>query len=136
MKSGCKLLNQYKAVQMTRDKSDKLKKAMVEALEQSLGIVTAAAKNVGISRKTHYEWLKDDKDYAAAVAALENVALDFAESKLHNLIKNGDTTATIFYLKTKGKGRGYVEPRHHILSGDENAPIAITTIKFVDGEND
>lgn len=121
---------------MTQNKADILKKKMLEALEQSLGVVTSAVKTVGINRSLHYDWMKNDKDYAAAVAALENVALDFAESKLHNLIKNGDTTATIFYLKTKGKGRGYVEPRHHILSGDENAPIAITTIKFVDGEND
>jgi transcriptional regulator of acetoin/glycerol metabolism len=42
-----------------------LKKAMIEALEQSLGIVTTACKKVGINRKTHYDWLKTDEDYAA-----------------------------------------------------------------------
>jgi transcriptional regulator of acetoin/glycerol metabolism len=31
-----------------------LKKAMIEALEQSLGVVTTACKIVGISRNTHY----------------------------------------------------------------------------------
>ena len=37
-----------------------LKKAMLEALEKSLGIVTTAAKSVGITRKTHYDWLNKE----------------------------------------------------------------------------
>jgi len=35
--------------------------------------------------------------------------LDFAEHHLHKLISQGNPAATIFLLKTKGKGRGYVE---------------------------
>jgi len=85
------------------------KKAMLLALEQSLGIVTTAAKNVGISRDTHYEWLKVDEDYKAAVDSIQDITLDFAESQLHKQIKDGEVTSTIFYLKTKGKKRGYVE---------------------------
>lgn len=85
------------------------KKAMVTALEKSLGIVTVACKNVGIDRSTHYQWLKDDPDYATAVKDIENIAVDFAESQLHKSIQKGSDTATIFYLKTKGKSRGYIE---------------------------
>jgi hypothetical protein len=85
------------------------KKAMLEALEKSLGIVTKACKMVGISRETHYSWLRNDEKYAAAVSEVGEVALDFAESKLHEKINSGDTTAIIFYLKTKGRERGYVE---------------------------
>lgn len=85
------------------------KKAMIEALEKSLGIVTTACKTVGISRVTHYDWYKKDEDYRAAVDNLENVTLDFAESQLHRQIKDGNTSATIFYLKTRGKKRGYIE---------------------------
>jgi len=85
------------------------KKAMIEALEKSLGIVTQACKVVGISRDTHYRWMKDDEEYKQAVQELGDVALDFAESKLHKLIDQGNPAATIFYLKTKGKERGYVE---------------------------
>lgn len=86
-----------------------LKKAMIEALKKSLGIVTTACKEVGIERQTHYNWLKDDPDYKAQVEALDDMVLDFAESKLHQSINNGSDTATIFFLKTKGKKRGYVE---------------------------
>lgn len=86
---------------------------MIEALEKSLGIVTTAAKTVGISRDTHYRWLKDDPEYKGKVDAIADMALDFAESSLHRQINKGETTATIFYLKTKGRNRGYIE-RHEM----------------------
>jgi hypothetical protein len=88
---------------------DITKKAMLEALEKSLGVVTAACKSVDIARETHYRWMREDSDYKAAVEEIGDVAIDFAESQLHKQIKEGNSTATIFFLKTKGKKRGYVE---------------------------
>lgn len=85
------------------------KELMLEALKKHLNIVTTACKEVGIDRSTHYDWLKTDADYKAKVEALDDVVLDFAESKLHQSINNGSDTATIFFLKTKGKKRGYIE---------------------------
>ncbi len=90
-------------------KQDTQKAAMIEALEKSLGVVTSASRNVGISRNTHYTWMKQDDVYKESVEDIENIALDFAESQLHKQIKEGNTSGTIFYLKTKGKRRGYVE---------------------------
>ena len=89
--------------------NDITKKAMLEALESSLGVVTSACKEVGIGRTTHYLWMDTDPEYKKAVDDLSNVALDYAESKLHSQIKKENPTAIIFYLKTKGKKRGYVE---------------------------
>jgi DNA-binding XRE family transcriptional regulator len=106
------------------------KKAMIEALEKSLGVVTTAAKQVGISRKTHYEWLKDDLEYKQAVEELADVALDFAESQLHKQIQNGEVTSTIFYLKTKGKKRGYVERQE--VQNEVSGTLGITKISVVD----
>lgn len=85
------------------------KAAMIEALEKTLGIVTSACKLVGITRQTHYEWLHTDEEYKKQVEDISEIALDFAESQLHRQIKDNNTTSTIFYLKTKGKNRGYVE---------------------------
>ena len=85
------------------------KKQMLEALERSLGIVTTACNAAGIGRTTHYRWMKDDPEYKQAVKDIDNRTLDFAESHLHKLIKEGNPAATIFFLKTKGKARGYVE---------------------------
>jgi hypothetical protein len=105
-------------------KSNNIKKeAMIEALTKSLGVVTLACKEVGIARKTHYEWYNQDEKYKAAVDDLVDVALDFAESMLHKQIQDKDTIATIFYLKTKGKRRGYIEKTE---ISHEGIPTAVT----------
>lgn len=85
------------------------KKTMLDALERSLGIVSTACEKAGISRQTHYNWLKDDPEYREAVRSIEERTIDFAESHLHALIKDKNPAATIFFLKTKGKNRGYIE---------------------------
>lgn len=97
--------------------SDIQKKAMIEALEKSLGVVTTACKTVGIARSTHYEWYGSDDKYKKAVDDISDVALDFAESQLHKQIQNGEVSSTIFYLKTKGKRRGYIERQEIENSG-------------------
>jgi len=99
------------------DKTEQHKKAIIEALEKSLGVVTTACKTVGIGRTTFYGWLQDDAEFAKEVDDIQNITLDFAESQLHKQIKDGNTTATIFYLKTKGKKRGYIE-RQEITGAD------------------
>jgi len=85
------------------------KKAMLEALEKTLGVVTPACNLADISRQTHYRWLEEDKEYKSNVVGMEDIAIDFAETHLHKQIKNGVPSSTIFYLKTKAKKRGYIE---------------------------
>jgi predicted transcriptional regulator len=82
---------------------------MLAALEATLGVVTLACKKAGVKRSTHYRWMQEDEEYREQVDDIANIALDFAESKLHEKIKSGDTTSIIFYLKSKGKKRGYTE---------------------------
>tara|TARA_R110002049_G_scaffold309180_1_gene518143 strand:- start:29895 stop:30221 length:327 start_codon:yes stop_codon:yes gene_type:complete len=100
--------------------SDIRKRALVEALEKSLGVVTVACKNVGISRETYYKYLREDDEFRAKVEDVENIALDFVESKLHTQISGDNITAIIFYLKTKGKKRGYIERTEHSFNKDVN----------------
>ncbi len=85
------------------------KKKLLNALEKSLGIVTTACHMTGISRSTFYNYYKSDLEFKKQVDDLESVALDFVESQLFEQIKNGVPASTIFYLKTKGKKRGYIE---------------------------
>ena len=111
------------------NKTEQHKKAILEALEKSLGIVTTACKTAGVGRTQYYQWLKDDPKFAEAVKEVENMALDFAESQLHQQMSNGSTAATIFYLKTKGKKRGYIEKQQLEHSGSIEP---ITGVNIVD----
>ena len=53
--------------------------------------------------------MKEDAEYKRKVLETGEIALDFVESELHKQIKKGSAGAAIFYLKTKGKKRGYIE---------------------------
>jgi hypothetical protein len=93
-------------------------KAVIEALEKSLGVVTTACKLVGVDRTVHYDWLKSNVTYRKAVRDIENVALDFAETHLHKQIAKGNPLSTMFYLKCKGKKRGYIEQNNIEIKGN------------------
>lgn len=107
---------------------DRRKRAMLEALKKSLGIVSQAASKVGISRDTHYDWMAADPSYSHAVRMIADAAIDFVESKMFQLIngitvlipgKDGEMQEVYtkepnaglikYYLSTKAKHRGYVE---------------------------
>lgn len=115
---------------------------MIEALKKHLGRVTRACEEMKIVRQTHYNWIRDDSEYKAAVDDVNEAAIDHVESKLFEKIdgvtiktgvdKEGNDivydvppsdTAIIFYLKTKGKKRGYVERQE--LTGGDGGPIQI-----------
>jgi|TARA_R110001606_G_scaffold17574_1_gene67955 hypothetical protein len=96
------------------------KESMLKALEKSLGVVTVACRKSETPRSTFYKWLNEDEQFAKDVSDIENIALDFAESQLHEQIGNANTAATIFYLKTKGKKRGYIERQE--ITGVDGLP--------------
>lgn len=110
---------------------------MIEALVKSLGIVTTACNKVGISRETHYRWLREDADYKTAVEGIADIALDFAESQLHKQISSGEVSSTIFYLKCKAKKRGYIE-RNEVVqtTPDGEAVVPVINITIVPPKND
>jgi len=106
------------------NKSEQLKKEqLLEALVKSLGIVSTACLNVGMSRTTYYKYYNEDEQFKGQVNDISDIAIDFAESKLFDLIKEGNITAVIFYLKTKGKKRGYIERQEIEIDGDLNLTV-------------
>ena len=116
--------NTLQTLQFT-DKKEK----MLKSLEATIFNISESCKSAGISRTTYYNWLKDDPEFEEAVKYLEEGQKDFVESKLLDLIKEGNATAIIFYLKTRAKDRGYTE-RHEIK--DVNSPVNIEIVKTYD----
>ena len=108
------------------NKSNILKEKLITELEKSLGIVTMACKNAGCSRKTFYQYCNTDEDFRKRVEEIEDMAIDFVESKLFEQIKEKNTTATIFYLKTKAKKRGYVERQEVEHTGVQPIQIEVS----------
>jgi len=112
-----------KTGKVEQNRTIQYKRALLEALEQSLGIVTVACRTSGVSRMRYYEWMKNDPEFAKAVEGIADIALDFVESAHYQEIKKGTPSNIIFHLKTKGRKRGYQENLK--LSGDEESPIKI-----------
>ena len=92
------------------------KEMFINNLKASGGIICVACESTGINRSTYYRWRESDKDFADAVDEVMEAQVDFVESKLIALINANDTTATIFYLKTKGKKRGWTEKQQPIVA--------------------
>lgn len=85
------------------------RKAFVKLMRENFGNITKCCEIAGIVRKTYYNWRDSDPEFKEAVDGIDEYLLDFVEDSLYKLIRKGDKAATIFYLKTKGKHRGFVE---------------------------
>ena len=109
------------------EKKEVKKRLFLEAFELSVGNVSTTCSKIGISRNTFYQWKKKDLDFAQAVSDQEESLLDFAETMLHKAIKEGRTAELIFFLKTKGQSRGYIE-KQRIETSREKPDLTGMTI--------
>jgi RNase P protein component len=83
---------------MSRDaKRNGTKKALLEALRLNHGNVTKACEAVGITRKYFYQYAKEDPEFKETIEEIQESSIDVVEGELFKQIKNGSTTATIFF---------------------------------------
>jgi hypothetical protein len=101
-----------------------------QAIVKAFGNLSTAAKSLAVERATLYKWI-DQEGLEEAVQEGRNKRLDFAESMLDKGMQEGNMTAVIFYLKTQGKSRGYVE-RQEITGADGKK---VFEVKIVDDGN-
>jgi hypothetical protein len=99
----------------------KKQKKMLEALAENYVNVSKATRIMGISRETHYYWLDTSAQYKEKYEELKESLLDLAEEKLMINIDEAKEASIFFFLKTKGKDRGYVE-RQEIDAKVTNIP--------------
>lgn len=104
-----KLLTQRKAAELLASRIRQQKDTVIEAMTKNLCIVTASCKAAGIERSLFYVWYAQDLEFKKRIDDLENVVLDFAESKLLKSINDENVPAILFFLRTRGRSRGYTE---------------------------
>lgn len=78
----------------------------LDELESNLGIVSIACEKTGIERAVFNSWLQK-KDFKERYEMVKELSVDYVEHQLLKQINQGDLNAIQFYLKTKGKKRGY-----------------------------
>jgi len=100
---------------------------VIEAIEKSRGLLTHAADVLGCNRVTIYEYAKKYPEVQAAIDSARDRMTDVAEGKLFQKISEGDNTALIFYLKTQGKKRGYVERQE--VTGAEGGELTVRVVR-------
>lgn len=77
--------------------------------EKKAGNLASTASALNIDRTTLWKMRKENPMLEERLKAIDEGLIDFAESKLLKAINEGNITGIIFFLKTKGKNRGYVE---------------------------
>jgi hypothetical protein len=101
---------------------------IIKALEANCGLVTQTAKALNISRATIYKRINKSQSLKTAYEDIKMSMIDLAESKLFELIKQGNLTAIIFYLKCKG---GYYEAKFDMPDAGGEQKIII---EYVDSK--
>lgn len=92
---------------------------MAAAIVAANGLVTHAAKRLGCAPATVVKYCHEHPVCQAARKEADERVLDFAEGKLMEAINAGNITANIFFLKCKGKPRGYTEQIHVTQTPDK-----------------
>lgn len=108
-----------------------MKHDFIDVMRKTLGNISESCKIVGIDRSTYYRWMESDKAFADSIDEVYERNTDFVETKLMKLINEGNPTAIIFYLKTKGKKRGYIEAQE--IVGNKETPLQITFAEALKG---
>ena len=97
-------------------------KLFLKAFKKHATNISRACEIVGIARKTHYEWKSRNVTYKEEIEAIEEAMIDFAEGMLYKNMKDGKESSILFFLKTRGKKRGYIEKQEIEHQGEIKIP--------------
>jgi hypothetical protein len=96
---------------------DHRKRLLLQALVLSKGIISSACQSAAVPRRTFYNWIESDPEFRDAYEDIVEGSLDFVESKLLDRIEAGSERAICFFLRTRGRSRGYRD------SGDSSSDL-------------
>ena len=101
---------------------------VIAALRETKGMVYLAAKRLGCEAQTIYNYRDRYPAVRSEMEQQDGEVDDAAEMKLYQAIIAGEPWAVQFRLRTKGKGRGYVERVQNEVSGQDGGPVVIKVV--------
>ena len=102
------------------------KRKFIIALRECQGIVSNACKKLGIPREWFNICYKKSKVFRDHVDAVSQDVVDYVELKLLEAVEDNNVPAIIFYMKCKGKSRGFTEKSENEVTGDIKLEIRKT----------
>lgn len=123
----------------TKQKPKKLtlkQRKFLQAYKATMGNVTKACEMTGVkSRRSYYDWLENE-EFAKEIELLQETQVDFAESMLFKNMSEGKETSIIFYLKCKGKKRGYIEKQEIGVTDKEGNDVKLGNTTYIFGNSE
>ena len=98
---------------------------IAKALEANAGFISGAAKSLNVTYQAISQRIKTNKHLKQIQEAITESHLDLAESKLLTNIKDGNMTGICFFLKCRGKERGYIETVNLNHGGNKENPVQV-----------
>lgn len=108
------------------------KEQMLEAIQNSQGLVSKIQRHLKAITGENICWEATERhihrwqETEAAVKAEKEAMLDVAENQIYKELLNGDTATAKWYLKMKGKERGYEETPTFKLDNGEPLNINLS----------
>ena len=94
-------------MRMKKAQVRRTKREFLRVFEDEDCKVNRACKTLGISRSSVYRWLKMDSKFAFKVEVAKEIREDRIQSDLYERSKRGDVRATIKFLTTYARDRGW-----------------------------
>lgn len=112
------------------------KQALTEALKEADGNMATVARKFQCSRSLVWQHVNADPELSALVDELTETFIDEAESQLYSHIRAGNVVATIFFLKTKARHRGYSERLELIPLAQQQIEVELgAPVNAIENEN-
>lgn len=105
---------------------------ILPVVDEHKGNITAIARKFGVGRTAIYRRCLESPTLTLALASARETMLDNAESVLYSKVLEGHTAELLFFLKTQGSRRGYVERRE--FTGAKGGPLVV--VNWDKGKND
>jgi hypothetical protein len=100
---------------------------VIQLLLNNNGMITKVATIMGCSFVKLKKYIEENEKVKDAINTIDDAVIEEVESHLMDNIKGGNVAAQIFFLKTRGKKKGYIEDERADLSKLQQ-PVQITFV--------